>query len=233
MAAFEAFYLSPLQHPILLWLAAASATALCASRRGLHPSVRRYCIALGLLSVLDAWLTASHVYGVGALPASLAGVVPLLFVLLGDYRYLLLVTAGTTRGTFEPDRRRVAAAAGLCLVVPLVSQAALLLTSGAPADSRVTFLIYEIGFLCLTGALLRWHPTVRESSWLRSVSRFVALYYGLWAAADALILLTGSDIGFGIRVIPNVLYYGGLIAVIGALAPDSGSKEIGALERVE
>jgi hypothetical protein len=50
------------------------------------------------------------------------------------------------------------------------------------------------------------------------VSRFVLLYYGLWACADAIILATGADFGFGLRVIPNVLYYGGLIAVIGRCA---------------
>jgi hypothetical protein len=220
LAPFEAFYSSPLQHPILLWLAAAGATALCAAKRGLDPSVRRYCIALGLLSALDAWLTSNHVYGVGSLPDSLAGAVPLLFVLLGDYRYLLLVTAGTPGGALEPNARRLWTAAGLCMIVPLFSQAALLLQAGGPADSRVTFLIYEVAFLCLTGALLRWHPSARETPWIRSVSRFVVLYYGLWAAADTLILLTGSDLGFLLRVVPNLLYYGGLIAAIGAYAPN-------------
>jgi hypothetical protein len=220
LAPFEAFYSSPLQHPILLWLAAVGATALCAARRGLDPTVRRYCIALGLLSALDAWLTSNHIYGVGSLPDSLAAAVPLLFVLLGDYRYLLLVTAGTREGTLEPNARRLMTAAGLCLIVPVFSQAALLVQPGGPADSRVTFLIYEVGFLCLTGALLRWHPSARDTPWIRSVSRFVAVYYGLWAAADTLILLTGSDLGFLLRVVPNLLYYGGLIAVIGAFAPD-------------
>ena len=50
------------------------------------------------------------------------------------------------------------------------------------------------------------------------MSRFVLLYYGLWATADAIILATGSDLGFAVRVVPNVLYYGGLIAVIGGAA---------------
>ena len=65
-------------------------------------------------------------------------------------------------------------------------------------------------------ALLRWHPGVRRAPWLRSVSRFVVLYYTLWASADAILLATGSDLGFALRVVPNVLYYGGLIGVIGA-----------------
>ena len=45
------------------------------------------------------------------------------------------------------------------------------------------------------------------------------LYYGLWAAADALLLATGADSGFALRVIPNLLYYGGFIAALARLAP--------------
>ena len=47
----------------------------------------------------------------------------------------------------------------------------------------------------------------------------MVLYYGLWATADLLILGTGSDLGYLLRMLPNLLYYGGLIAVIGFLAP--------------
>ena len=44
------------------------------------------------------------------------------------------------------------------------------------------------------------------------------------ATADIFILATGSDLGFALRVIPNVLYYGGLIAVMGVAAA-SASRE--------
>ena len=59
------------------------------------------------------------------------------------------------------------------------------------------------------------------------MSRFVLLYYGLWAAADALILATGADLGFAVRVVPNVLYYGGLIAVIGLAGARATSEASG------
>jgi hypothetical protein len=42
----------------------------------------------------------------------------------------------------------------------------------------------------------------------------------LWASADAIILATGSDLGYLLRVVPNLLYYGGLIGLIGWLAPE-------------
>ena len=81
------------------------------------------------------------------------------------------------------------------------------------------FLVYELAFCALTLALLRWHPNARALPWVRAVSRFVLLYYGLWAAADAMLLATGADLGYALRVIPNLLYYGGLVAAIAWLAP--------------
>jgi hypothetical protein len=60
---------------------------------------------------------------------------------------------------------------------------------------------------------------VRDVAWIAQVSRFVIVYYSLWATADMIILTTSSDLGFALRVVPNLLYYGGLIAVIGRSAP--------------
>ena len=215
---FESFYAGPLQHPGLLWIAAGLAIALCLFRRGLHPSMRRYCVLLGLLSLLDAWLTANHVYGLGALPPALAGGVPLFFVLAGDFRYLLVITAGTPDGRLEPTRRSLLSAAALTVLVPVLTQIVLTVLPEPMRGARVMFLIYELSFVGLTLALLRWHPSAR-SGWIRSVSWLVVLYYGLWAAADAIILRTGSDLGHLLRVLPNVLYYGGLIAALGLSAP--------------
>ena len=62
--------------------------------------------------------------------------------------------------------------------------------------------------------LLRRHPNARALPWVRRVTRFVIFYYLLWATADVLILVAG-DVGYLLRVVPNVLYYSGLIAAIG------------------
>ena len=219
MGPFESFYGSPLQHPILLWLVAAAALVWCRSRSGLDPSVRRYCTLLVALSLADAWLTSSHIYGVGALPTWASGPVPLFFVLAGDFRFLLLFGAATSHGAIELTPRRFVAAAGLTAIVPILSQTALVVLPDAAGESRVLFLVYELAFIGLTGSLMRWNRNLRETAWLRSVSRFVLLYYALWAGADAIILTTGSDLGFLLRVVPNALYYGGLIAVIALAAP--------------
>jgi hypothetical protein len=217
---FESFYASPLQHPFLLWAAAAAALAWCATRPGLAPSLRRTLFVLGLLSLLDAWLTANRVLGLGPLPAAAASAVPLFFVLAGDFRFLFLLEAATARGGVAPTARRVLAAAGLTAVVPLASQAVVLaLPAALRGVPRVLFLVYEVGFALLTLALLARHPGPRRAPWLVPVARFVLLYYGLWAAADAVLLATGSDTGFLLRVVPNVLYYGGFLAAVAQAAP--------------
>ena len=216
---FETFYNGPIQHPGFLWVAAGLALGLCLSRHGLHPSIRGYCALLGLLSILDAWLTSAPIFGLGALPPSLSSIVPLFFVLAGDFRYLLVVGAGTADGRLQLCRRSVLSALALTLIVPLLTQIVLRALPETMSGARVMFLIYELSFTGLTLALLRWHPSARSRGWIRSLSWFVVLYYGLWATADLLILGAGSDLGYLLRMLPNLLYYGGLIAVIGLFAP--------------
>jgi hypothetical protein len=220
---FEAFYASAVQHPLLLWAAALAALARVCALPGLDPALRRYCLALGLLSLSDAWLTAGHVFGLGQLSGAAASAVPLLFVLAGDFRYLLLVTAATPDARLRPRSATVASAAALTLIVPILSQAATALLPASLDTPRMLYWIYEVAFLGLTLALLRWHPGLRGSPWLRSLSRFVMLYYGLWAAADSVLLLSGADWGYALRVLPNVLYYGGFIAAVGELAARRGA----------
>ena len=216
---FETFYASAAQHPLLLWLAAGLAFAWCRTRRGVDAGVARACTLLTALSITDAWLTASHVWGIGRLPGALASAVPLVFVLAGDFRWLLLLESATPDGRIEPHNRGVLRAAGLTLVVPLLSQALVAaLPERAGGGGRVLFLVYELGFLLLAAALLHWHPGARRAPWLAPVGGCVLLYYGLWAAADAILLATGSDLGFLLRVAPNLLYYGGFVAVLGSAA---------------
>jgi hypothetical protein len=215
VGAFEAFYDGPVQHPWLLWAAGLGGVAFALSRTGLTPTLRRYVAALGVLTLLDAWLTANHVIGLGRLPDWAAGGVPLFFVLAGDLRYLLLVENGASDGRLEFDVRGVVRATLLVCLVPLGSQLLTPLVAGPAAPVRVLFLVYEISFFALTSLLMALHPGAASGRWPRSVSWFVLLYYGLWAISDAIILGTGSDLGFALRVVPNVLYYGGLIAVIG------------------
>lgn len=219
MGTFEAFYFSQTQHPVLLWLAALFALGFCLTRRGLDPSMRRYCGALCVLSLADAWLTSHPIFGIGTLSGPVASMLPLFFVLAGDFRYLLLAAGANAAGRVVFSRQRVFWALGFTAIVPISTQVMLFLLPTEYDTARVMFLIYEISFVVLTLALLRFHENVRSVPWIKGVSRFVLVYYSLWATADAIILTTGADIGFALRVVPNLLYYGGLIAMMGRAAP--------------
>lgn len=221
---FEVFYAGAIQHPWLLWIAALLALAFCLVRAGIAPGTRRYCAALVGLSMLDAWLSSNHIYGVGSLQGWAASAVPLFFVLAGDFRFLLLLDGAREDGSIAISARGASVAAGFTLIVPILAQLAVASLPESMSGSRTLFLIYELAFMALAGALLAWHPRVRSVPWLRSVTRFVLLYYGLWASADAIILGAGSDLGFALRVVPNVLYYGGLIAAIGLFASRAGER---------
>jgi len=217
--SWEAFYNGAVHHPLQLWAVAAAATLYAATRRDLDPGLRRYCVGLGLLSGLDAWLTATAPYGIGPLSGAAASAVPLFFVLAGDFRYLLLALAATPDGRLPLSTRQLAMAAAWTCLVPLGSQLTLSALPDSLSSSRVLFLVYELAFFGLAASLASRHPNLQRARWLRDVSRFVMLYYGLWAAADAFLLVTGSDLGFALRLVPNLLYYGGLIAAIAWLAP--------------
>lgn len=216
---FERFYASAWQHPGLLWIAALLAAIYCIRRRDLAPSLRSYCAALCLLSLADAWLSANQIFGIGRLPEGAATAASLFFVLAGDFRFLLLAVAGRADGSLSPRAADGARAAGLTLVVPLATQIVLTLLPARLDVPRVMFLVYELCFFLWTLLLLRRLANLREQPWLRRVANFVLLYYGLWAGADALLLATGSDLGFLLRVVPNLLYYGGLIVWIAYCAP--------------
>lgn len=226
MGTFEAFYASPAQHPFLLWVAVAAALAYCRSRGAIPSSVRRYCVALGGLSLLDAWLTSAHIYGIGNLEGIAASAVPLFFVLAGDFRFLLLAVAGGTGGRLAIDPRGLLVAAALTALVPITTQVVLRLLPESLNEARVMFFIYEVLFVLLTLALLRFNENVRGNAWVSRIARYVIVYYSLWATADVFILATGADVGYLLRVIPNVLYYGGLIAAIGWSA-EKGAIEAG------
>ena len=215
MGFFETFYAGPVQHPWLLWLAGVAGVAFALTRPGLAPELRRYLIGLGALTLLDAWLTSNDIPGIGSLPTWASSAVPLFFVLAGDLRYLLVVQCGAPGGRLAFTPGGIAGALGLMLVVPIASQLVVPILAGPEATPRVLFLVYELAFFGLTATLMAFHSGTAVGRWPRVVSRFVLLYYGLWACADAIILLTGADVGFALRVVPNVLYYGGLIAVMG------------------
>lgn len=221
--SYAEFYDSFIQHPLLLWAAAILGLLLALSRPALSFTVRRYCTALVTISLLDAWLTTNDVPGIGPLTGAAASFVPLSFVLIGDFRFFLFIESAKPHGTLAASAGAWKRASAWTLLVPSASQLGVLALGSD--ELRLHFFIYESLFVVLSIGLARVYLPRRSHApqWTRRVTRFVIAYYALWAAADAIILTTGADVGFLLRVLPNVLYYGGLVPAIAWAAPWSAS----------
>lgn len=164
--------------------------------------VDRWAQLFALLTIADPLVTGA--LGIGA------ALVP--FVLLGDFRvFLLLFAVGW------PERALgnvVIAAARWTAAVPVVAWLAFRAIRAwhGPVDLTVLWLLYELGFVALaTWFRQRWIPRVAADrpaarGYLRAILAYVLVYYGLWAAADVLIL-GGVDAGWALRIVPNQLYY--------------------------
>lgn len=217
--SYVGFYDSFMQHPLLLWGAALLGLGIALSRRELSRSVRLFCVALTILSLVDAWLTTTRIPGIGPLTGQAASLVPLAFVLLGDFRYFFFIEAARSDGALAATAKGMTRALAWTLAVPLTTQLAV--STLGSQDPRVLFLVYEALFVVLgIGLGCFYLPRSTDAlRWTRRVTVFVIGYYGLWAVADAIILGTGNDAGFLLRVIPNALYYGGLVPVIAWTGP--------------
>jgi hypothetical protein len=219
---WHAFYQSDVQGLWLLVIAPlAFLAALPFARRpaaqGADPTaagfVGAWALVFALETLLDPLATGplARALGIAGTPAHTALI--FVFVLLGDFRVLLLLFHLAARE--RALGRSLRAAAPWTLLVPLVTLAVwgpprLLLE---PLPSQVMWLVYETAFAALAlwlrarGIPARLGPgRPALARYLRAVCAFVAAYYALWAAADVLILL-GVDAGWGLRVIPNQLYY--------------------------
>ena len=173
--------------------------------------------AFALTTLADAVLTSK----LSPLGASTA--VAVFFVILGDFRlFLLSERAARPRGPVFTAARR---ALGFAFLTPVLQHGAafLLPQTFAGKELRFTFLTYEI--ICLVVLALYAKLGAREGddddvTLGNRVVGFFALQYLLWIVADASILFVPSlrDLGFGLRLVPNVMYYGVFVPLGYALA---------------
>jgi hypothetical protein len=151
------------------------------------------------------------------------------FVLLGDFRFFLLIERFARRPTGGPldatAPRAWAGAAALTLVVPVVAAVANRALSGRFSDVRWTYLIYEALFVVFA-LVLRLAVLPRRlaalpdavRAWLLGIAGFEIVQYSLWVLADA-IILGGADAGFALRVVPNAMYYAIFLPYVAFRAP--------------
>jgi hypothetical protein len=213
--SWRAFYQSDLQSVwALLPLPALLLVHLLFSRRAREAGVaedrfvRAWAVLFAAETLLDP-LAGKLAAALGA-PAALATAVMLGFVLVGDFRVYWLVFALALR---DP-RRGARIAAAVTPAVPVLAYAGERLAGAiAPDASGVRlWLIHELLF---TGVALwlaaAWLPRrvgdAVRLRFLRRVCAYVALYYALWAACDALWIAARLDLAWLLRALPNQLYY--------------------------
>ncbi len=207
---FETFYNGPIQHPILLWVSNLFFTVLALAQLRLRTDestrrLRRFILIWSLISALDAWLSANLVFGIGALVTPWSSVLPFLFVWAGDLRIFLameLFSAGFPSQSTKITWWRPVLA---CFIVPVLAG---VLTRGQ--EARVLFLVYEALFLVMITLYGRFTCTAQHPS-ARGIRNLSWGFYSLWVTADVLILTLPDslrDLGFAVRVLPNLIYYG-------------------------
>ena len=212
---WQALYNSPLHHPLASWLATA-ALALWLWRAGsvLARPLRLFLAWFCLEMAVDALWTG------GWSPVSaghpLQQPVAILWVILGDYRFFALgelQRAGYRRGWWT----------GLAwtLVVPVLHGLCIRLLPALFADVRVIFLAYELAQAAMVA--LWWSLRGRgleglQRDWLGAVTAFELVQYLGWAGADV-VILSGVEQGHGLRMVPNLMYYAGFLALVAWLAP--------------
>lgn len=195
---FESLSKSPWILPGLPWLVLPIVLVLAAKRRGFF---RMWGVAFALLIAADAGLNGALTpvkEGTGW--ATFCGVT---FVILGDMRFFLAA---------EWDGSALSVGRGFVLawIVPLLSQLFRATVPWVTSSPRATFLTYELLFLgVLTGyaALRVRRMPGAQRDFASKLAAFVALQYVLWAGLDVFLFATRLDVGHGLRLVPDVLYY--------------------------
>ena len=172
-----------------------------------------YCVFFALETLLDPLAAGPLVEGLD-LGNTATEALMLLFVLLGDFRVFLLVfhLAGRERNL----GRALLWASAFTPIVPILAWTfnEILVAWRPELAHQRLYLIYELSFVALALLLRNLYLPHKDpedsgghSRFLRGALSYVAVYYGLWAGADALILLGGLDAGWLLRALPNQLYY--------------------------
>lgn len=195
---WERLYNSSGHHPYSFWLLQASFLLVLAVARPRDRRVLWLCLGGTLVAALDAWLTQTA----SILPGGWQAPVAMFFVIVGDWRYWL-VKEGERRSGIHA----VLSSLTLALVVPL---AIWLPKHLGWLAGRPLFLTYEVAAFSLAA----WMARRRGFS---PVTLLWLAIYGSWALADVLILSLG-DLGYGLRLVPNTLYYGVFWPAVYAIA---------------
>jgi hypothetical protein len=219
---WQAVYDGPIHHPGLAF-AFCLALLLRLVWRFPASAMRR---VLGVL-VADTALDALFTGALAPVSGTLARVLAVAFVITGDCRFWVLVLRFRVPGTTWT--RAALRAVPLSFAVPVATAIAILARPdvfSGPGGYRLKpiFLAYEslwCAFLCVL-LLTRFVSRRAAPAFGWYLTRLVLLWlvmYGLWVLCDVL-LLFGHGWALGLRMVPNVLYYGVFLYAATYFAPE-------------
>lgn len=184
-----------------------------------RPALKKYLVIFSLTTLADI-LVAGKILPLG--DERLRTPLEYVFVLVGDLRYILLLSFLLYAQKPLADLRAfhltgdVLRPTLIFTLFPTLLVSALNFAKPGLLDaSRHRFLAYELIFFTLT---LLWIYVVlpqknipgKEASFLRRASLPVFVFYGLWSLSDILIL-NGIEAGYALRIVPNLTYYCGFL----------------------
>ena len=150
------------------------------------------------------------------------------FVVAGDWRYFLVTRRYTTPGLDKEDwggpGMWLAALAPVLLPVSVTGVMQGLFPEQY-TSMHAQFLTYELVMIALVVAtMLVWLPRRAANAspevgrWLRLVTYVELSHYVLWATSDVLVL-SGVELGYLLRLVPDVIYYALWIPALWVFAP--------------
>lgn len=216
-SSWQAAYDSALHHPVMAWVFGLVAVGWLL-RRAPPSSLRTVLLVITAETLLDAWLTGAYTPFVMDGPAFKNSAIA--FVIVGDLRLWWLLERFRRPGVSWG--RALARALPWTLLVPVLQVAALKLVPSQFPTGRHIFVLYEGAFAALCGVLLAG-PYFRaaepaEGRYARQLTAVFGLQYLLWVTSD-LLILSGQEWALGLRIVPNAIYYGVFVLLIGWLAP--------------
>ena len=216
--SWRGIYDSGWHHPGLAFVVCAAAAVVVLRRLPRGP-LQTALLLFTASTALDAWLTGA----LTPIPAGglLAQNISIAFVILGDLRLFVLLER------YRCDTRWVPAilrAVALSFVVPVAQAIVIHNAPSAFTDQRRIYLVYELFFVVLAAGLLLLRYPARSAkspalAWYSTrLVAFFLVQYALWVVSDVL-LLSGVETAYALRLIPNALYYGLFLAFAAWRAP--------------
>ncbi len=136
---------------------------------------------------------------------ALASVVGLFFVIVGDFRYFVVLEE-SLHHAYKSFRAAIWA-----VVVPVAAQIVRWRVPKIESDERSTFLVYELLFFVLAIVIRTFVASraraTKDRALARAATTFELVQYGTWVAADVGLTFTNADGFYGVRLVANLMYY--------------------------